>query len=304
MINIITRFSVPCFMMLSGAFLLEKQQKPIDFYKKSLSKIFLPTTAVAAMLVLYRIGLIIYQGGSIASLFKSLINGTFYNYWYLYALFFIYLLAPVIRLIKENLSKRQYYLVTIFMLLWAVISQATSNQSIAWNIGVSIAYLSYFMAGNMIKEMIHEGTINKKYRLPCVFISAICAAASYFFRMYVSNYYSHKAYASFLSPTTCIMSICVFIIFGTTEIKENSGWLAQKTFFIYLFHTFWIDIIYKALQLNEIPELLNLVICVLLVFIASLICSTIFEIMWGYIIHRTRIIERMNNSSIWTVFEK
>ena len=43
-INIVTRFSVPCFVMLSGAFLLSnpKNKDYKTFYKKTFSKIFLP----------------------------------------------------------------------------------------------------------------------------------------------------------------------------------------------------------------------------------------------------------------------
>ena len=52
-INIVTRFSVPVFMMLSGAFILQNAENgnAVFFYKKSLKKIFIPF--VLAVLIGY-----------------------------------------------------------------------------------------------------------------------------------------------------------------------------------------------------------------------------------------------------------
>lgn len=66
---------------------------------------------------------------------KKILTGGFFNLWYMYMLCGLYLLAPVIIRIKEYLSLRQYHLVTVGMLLWACISQATSHYSIAYSGG-------------------------------------------------------------------------------------------------------------------------------------------------------------------------
>ena len=51
--NVISRSAVPCFVMLSGAFILSKNIDLQIFYRKSFFKLFLPTLIFSVLYVFY-----------------------------------------------------------------------------------------------------------------------------------------------------------------------------------------------------------------------------------------------------------
>lgn len=85
LINIITRFSVPAFVMLSGAFILsnDKNADALGFYKKSLKKIFLPTAMVIVFLVIVQVIVNIVEYNGVIHDLKGVFKGSFYNLWYI-----------------------------------------------------------------------------------------------------------------------------------------------------------------------------------------------------------------------------
>ena len=112
----ITRFAVPCFFMLSGAFILADNRN-IDhkyFYKKSIKNIGITGALFCMFYVLYRIAKLMISSflhkkdidiiiSEIISIIKSLIVGNpFGHLWYLFTLAGLYLAAPfVIRLAAD-----------------------------------------------------------------------------------------------------------------------------------------------------------------------------------------------------------
>lgn len=154
LINILTRFSVPCFVMISGAFLLnsKKNENAVEFYKKTSYKIFLPAVIATILLIAFRLAVNILTGENPWDGMSGIPKGNFYNMWYIWMLAGLYLLTPGILSVKNKLTHKQYVLCSLIMLVWAVISQATSQQSLSYSIGVVIAFVSYFLLGDIIKE--------------------------------------------------------------------------------------------------------------------------------------------------------
>lgn len=112
----ITRFAVPCFFMLSGAFILADDRN-VDhkyFYKKSIKNIGITGALFCILYVLYRIAKLMINAflhkkdidiiiSEVISIIKSLIAGyPFGHLWYLFTLVGLYLAAPfVIRLAAD-----------------------------------------------------------------------------------------------------------------------------------------------------------------------------------------------------------
>ena len=153
-LNIITRFSVPIFVMLSGAFILnnKENQNFKYFYKKMSRRIFLP--AVVLLVLFFIIDEIeaLYTNHSYILPIKSIIIGNYYNLWYLYMLFGLYLLTPFIIRVKNSVEKHIFKISGYVLLLWAIISSATSNFRLAYDIGVVFAFAAYFILGNILYE--------------------------------------------------------------------------------------------------------------------------------------------------------
>lgn len=159
LLNIVTRFSVPIFVMLSGAFILhdENNKNFGVFYRKTGYKIGLPTIAVILFLFLMSECKQLFMGEDWRRPLKDVITGSFYNMWYMYMLCFLYIAAPLIIRLKLSVGKERFRIITYILLIWAVISQATSSYKLAYDLGVVSAFLSYFMMGNVIYENFSGG---------------------------------------------------------------------------------------------------------------------------------------------------
>ena len=117
LINHLVRFAVPCFLMLSGAFLLadEKNADYTYFYKKSVRNIGITGLIFFFLYTMYRVaklvlsGVVLHTDGmdafwdALLSIFKDLMLGRpWAHLWYLSVLAVLYLAVPfVIRLAAD-----------------------------------------------------------------------------------------------------------------------------------------------------------------------------------------------------------
>ena len=146
LINIITRFSVPAFVLLSGAFVLQnpKNKDFKYFYKKTGYKILLPFLGVVILgLYISEMNVVIAHKSLIGPI-KGALAGSFFNLWYMYMLLGLYICVPVIIRIKEVLTVHQYKMVAIGMMLLAITSQATSHYKVAYSGGGNSCISSLF----------------------------------------------------------------------------------------------------------------------------------------------------------------
>ncbi len=165
-LNIVTRFSVPCFVMISGAFNLnnDKNSDWRSFYCKSFYKTFLPVIFVAVLLMIFDIACHLLIGGtSLIKIFVGIAVGNFYNLWFMYMLLGLYLITPFVIKLKQNISNNEFKMISIVLCIWACISQATSSQKTAYSIGIVFAYLGYYMLGSVLMTEKSKGKILKSY---------------------------------------------------------------------------------------------------------------------------------------------
>lgn len=117
LLNHLVRFAVPCFFMLSGAFILadERNADYKYFYKKSFKNISITSAFFCVLYVIYSVakllaGVFIFKRhgtdhflSGLISVFKSMVVGSpYYHLWYLFTLLGLYLAVPfVIRLAAD-----------------------------------------------------------------------------------------------------------------------------------------------------------------------------------------------------------
>ena len=302
-INIVTRFSVPVFMMLSGAFILQNAEngKAVLFYKKSLKKIFIPFIVAVLILIFYQVVENIVSGAMLLTGLKSLIGGGFYNLWYVYTLACIYSLTPFIIRLRQVISWKQYKTLAWVMVIWAVISQATSTQSWAYSIGVVFAFISYYLLGDVIR---HEIEAEKRVgNLLLIALSIVSIAVSYFVRAKGFNYYTLKAYVAFFSPTTVLFAICIFILFGQLTVRMECYWLAGYTFEIYLFHMPVLKLLGLIVDQLKINILLKELLLLCLTFLGALVIAIGFKRLCRLVVKSeqiNRILQKLDKLSLQT----
>lgn len=298
LINIITRFSVPCFVMLSGAFILnnEKNADYKHFYAKSFYKIGIPLIIFSFLMLIISEVSAIMKGTGLAELVLSLLKGEFNNYWFMFMLAGLYFLVPIIIRIKNTISKKCYTIGSFVWLFVAMISQLTSTYSVSWAFGIIFSFVGYFLVGNVI----YENMSRIKFKGLYFIFAIICYALLFVFRdstLFIKHY--ENAYSSWFCPLIIISSICVFIAFSGIKIKINLGKLSGYTYVIYLLHTKVYIVLLKLLE-KFIPSVTgNYIVYIAIVTILALIISCvgvmIYDFLWSLLEKKFNIKEKWNN---------
>ena len=299
-LNAITRFSVPCFVMISGAFNLQRENNSDaeKFYKKTGWKIFIPVITAMIIFLFYDEVNAIIENTSKVNPIKSIIMGGFYNLWFLYMLAGLYLLTPLLVRLKRILSKKVYRTMTLLLMIWAVGSQAVSSYRVAYTIGIVFAFLGYYLMGDVILN-----EIELKRRPSFYFIiSLLMFGLAFVARFAGITYYLFDAYTNFFSPFIVVASICVFAGTKGIMINHDWSWLSSMTFYIYIFHTLVFSIIFKFTDrvFGNNGEVILIPIIVVVTFIISLGIAVVYDKFWK---SRASWKEKWYNLKIWNKIE-
>ncbi len=286
--------------MISGAFNLNNQNNGDykKFYSKSIYKIFAPVLLAIMLFFIFDLLNIIENNAGIIVILKIIAKGGYYNLWFMYMLFGLYMITPFIVKLKSLISFNEFKIVAIAMMLWAVISQATSSQKTAYSIGVVFAFLGYYMMGNVLINS--KININKYISLVC-FVALV--AITYFVRKIGFSYYLFNAYTNFFSPTIVVLSLITFLFFKNLKINTSYASVASYTFYFYLFHS----ITYKtcfALFEKHIPlwrnahELCKIIVLLIITVLISGLLSYFYNLLWLQL-DKKGLKNKWLNMSIW-----
>jgi surface polysaccharide O-acyltransferase-like enzyme len=109
--------SVPLFVMLSGALLLQPSKvEPIRvFLKKRALRLGLPFVFWGAAYFLWRF-FVNGEALNVGSIVQGVLTGTYYHFWFLYMLAGLYLVTPVLRVVTAHADRRvlRYFLALVF----------------------------------------------------------------------------------------------------------------------------------------------------------------------------------------------
>lgn len=296
--NTISRFAVPCFIMLSGAFVLDddKTADYYNFYHKKFMKIGVPTIIFSILYVLYRILLCFLGEGSVlkeaVTLIKDIIVGApFYHMWYIYMLLVLYMLAPVAVRFKDSISYRNFRRSAFIFLVLATISRWTTGVvRLNWDLGQSFEYLGYFMIGYVIRKDLQKNNFKGILLILLGIAMEIALAfAEYKFQIVDGideNELNFQIVAPY-APTIAMVSLIIFAGFTMLEIGYNKHIkkLADMSLIIYLVHAgvwdfFKKSMMYLAKGENYVMNLNNLYwipIFVVMVLIISALLTMVYN---------------------------
>lgn len=279
LINIVTRFSVPAFVMISGSFILSKRQNAnaLIFYRKSFKKVFLPLIPAVFFFAVYDR---LLKGVSLIAILEALVNGTYYNLWFMFMLLCLYALVPILVKLKAVLPWHWWGRLGCALLFWAIVSQATSAYALSYDIGIVASFLGYFIIGNFLHENYHD---LKLPSLPtCVIIISLLVIVTFFVRYFGFSFYSFNAYRSFFSPSIVVISLLIFIIFCNGRISLSFKNTAKLTYYVYVFHTLVYTILMQFIG-NPAHELRTIVFVFALTILISFTLAKLYSILWRYL---------------------
>lgn len=248
--NSLARFAVPCFMMLTGAFVLadEKTANYKEFYKKKMIKIGTPLVIFSLLYILYRLLLFVIDGDVgmeyIVTLVKDIAKGEpYYHMWYLFMLFEFYLMAPVVVRFKDSITYESFRkVVFVFLIVGSISRWMTEDIKVSWSIGQSFEYLGYFMAGYVMRRDLPKNNRKGFFLIGIgVLIELVTAVLQYQFQIVRGIAESELQYQIIApyAPLIVIASVLIFAGFTMLQVGYHAwiGRLASMSFLIYLFHS-------------------------------------------------------------------
>ena len=274
--NTICRISVPIFLMISGALLLDKKYNKVKF-KKRISKYIM---LIAAWDVIYLIWEFFYLGITYNNIYILLIKPLRAHLWFLYTILVLYLAQPLAKKILEKASKNMK--ITLFI-GWIFIAICSYINSFFASIISIFIYLGYFILGKYLYNFI-QNTINKnnkrrfikKINILGTILIIICFCISIILNYYFSLKYNmfYNAFFAYRSPFIMISSILFFIIvvLNLSNVKENKLiiLLSNISLGVYLIHGIFLDIV-KTFFNNNLNSSIGIPIYSIIIFICSVV---------------------------------
>lgn len=261
----IVRWSVPAYVMISGALFLNKKRDIKVIYSKNILRM------VIAFLVWSTIyALVTCRGIDLYTLIITILGGHFHM-WFILMLIGLYMMLPILQQISSDLRIVRYILVLAFIfnsiLPWLIKSMyyfgnqpiisfanVLNSDFIFMNVSVVAGYIGYFFAGYYISNI----EIKKSVRYIIYILGIVGFVMTFFLTKWYCNsigiasveYYSDSA------PNVCLSTIAMFVLFKYSfrNLKENkvTSYLGKASFGAYLVHALIIYGAEKCLTLTGI----------------------------------------------------
>ena len=287
----ICRWSVPVFIMISGALLLGKEHNIKKIFKKN---IFHLTIAFIFWGIIYAI--INYQNKE--QFIIKVISGH-YHMWFIQMIVGLYICTPILKKIVESEKITKYFLVLsfcfnfLFPQIILLVNDFGGETLIKIfntidlllnkiNLQIVLGYTGYFIGGYYLNKI----DINKKYRKILYILGILGALITILLSAYISfvkqqpieNYYGN------FCINILIQAIAVFVWFKYNAFRFKKIYniikkISECSFGIYLVHVLIIDYLIKILKLNILSfnPLLSIPTISFIVFIISFILSAILK---------------------------
>lgn len=253
--NGLTRFAVPVFIMLSGAFVLDvSKENTITKCLRRFGKLVLNFYLWSAFFAFQGIGIKLLTGKVVTDeLWKTSLQRFLWGHhhmWFVFLILGFYILVPILRTIVANKSITEY-----FLLLWIGFRFIIPTISvwINWylldnwiahlNLNILIGYLGYFILGYYIRKY----GVSKKAQWG-IYVLGICGLVYSLVQTVIQSRQLGEVIETFYSPGTwnvLFFSLAVFVFFG--QRKEIHLWeknitkVAECSFIIYMIHPFFLE---------------------------------------------------------------
>lgn len=290
--NTLSRFAVPCFVMLSGAFLLsDDRNAEYDYlYKKCMKTIILPTLVFTVLYFLYSEAVvcagIVIKGKSLRGILlpikQILVGAPYYHMWYMYMIIGLYLLIPLILQVKNSFGEKKFLRISVVLMLVTSISGWTSTFELNWGIAKVICYIGYLMVGYQLRKYNINKKSNVKGFLFVIFGITILLGLTYIQYQHsvlgIAETDEKYSIVGNFNPLVVISSLLIFFGFSKLNINYDLRKIASLTFSIYLIHAgvwsfVWL-LVRKTIGEGDVRLIIPISVCV--VFAISYVLSVVY----------------------------
>lgn len=292
-LNSVSRISVPLFVMLSGAFLLNNTDSLQTFLKKRIPRILIPWIVWGTVQLLYNFNFSLSE--ILSGDFASKVAATYFGgFWFMPMILGLYLLTPIIREFTKTAKLKEFL---YFFTLWFVTASLvpTLNQTFGINISLQLPiflqYLGYYIAGYYFTHKLKISAWNLQLtRILFITSIAVIALGTYSLTLLQSSL--HESLYLYTNAFVLTASLTGFLtfkdffekhpLFQSATIKQKITKISCASFGIFLSHALILDVLTKGkigvtvhgLSMNPI---LALPITIILVFSMSLLLILILR---------------------------
>ncbi len=250
------RFTVPVFVMISGALLLGKEIELFVFLKKRFLRVWLPFTVWVVVYIGYH-NIFEHNPISFKNAFLGYLtggNGQYGHLWFIYMILGLYLFTPIINyfILKATFLEIQYLLIISFIStsVFLLINQLLGLK-LKLDIGNFGGYLGYFVAGYYLNKI--DIKLNKYWFLLLFAVGYLVTILGTFWFSTNSGKFLGYFY-DYFSLNSVVMSLSIFIFFkmafNVEFLPKLMEPLDKASFGIYLAHLLIINILSRKMAIN------------------------------------------------------
>jgi surface polysaccharide O-acyltransferase-like enzyme len=255
----IVRFSVPIFLMLTGALLFRKEYFINDFLKNKFLRIVIPFLFWSLIYILYNLKTMAATGVQMSTVesvqwaFVQLKTGSSYHFWYIYLIIGIYLFIPILGKWIRNATEKDilYFLIVWFSVMmlkqpYIAVLDITPNIDFTYFSG----YLGYLVLGYYLSIKDFKNKVFR-YIVPVVLI-VIGMGITIFGTHHLTKLDGKfsEVFYGYLSPNVMIFAIGVFMVFKNqnsvnAKIAPAIQFIGKYSYGVYLSHVLVLTILAK-----------------------------------------------------------
>lgn len=290
--NVIARACVPLLFMVSGALLLPRQESLADFYRKRFQRVVFPFLFWSVLYLLWNNAG--YQNYTFFNALKTivitiLITPAEYHLWFMYELFGVYMLTPLLR---KAVDAKQETILWYFVAIWFIFGplkrlfQTFVPYDIIFDLGYLTGYIGYFVLGYLLARITIKAWM--------LWVSAFVYLASALFTGGITAYYliyrpgMTEFYQYLLGANIVFLSVSAYILLkaaGETIFSvprpRLARWavgLTSASFGMYLIHVFVLNFLrVQSLGPLDGSPWLMIPLTTILVFIISWVLIAILQ---------------------------
>lgn len=289
--NSISRFSVPVFVMLSGALLIPQEIGLFIFLKRRLKRIIFPFVFWSSVYTLLNLYLKMSHQVSIdfsivlSTYGTDLLEGASVHLWYVYMIMALYLFIPIIAAWLRKATDTELF---FFLMVWSL--SVLVNQFNVFSLNPYLdptyfgGYIGYLVLGYFLSERVRSTTFNLAIAIVCFFVGFLITVFGTSLSSKLSGDFCPNWY-EFLSANVAIMSGGIFLIVKQLRVKFPGfktirAIVTKHGFGIYLVHV----LVLHLLDLFGINyRFLNPVLAIPITTLLCMVISTFIIIIMAHL---------------------
>lgn len=248
------RWSLPLFVMISGALLLESpsERDPLAFYRMRAGRLLVPLVFWTVFAFVFRYGLL-RQPFRLEPFLSAFMNGVpFYHLWYLYMTLVLMAFTPFLRQFVAASSPRllQWFLVAAFTLAALEVSLAALQQKGAASfLSLFLPFIPYFVAGYYYRSIAPQEAVSVWRTLALIVVCGVGVAIATGLILPVYGAKTFELTYAYLNPLVIVPAVAVYRTYMTGSLDAPPSFapavrfVAPLTLGVYVMHPFWIVVV-------------------------------------------------------------